>query len=205
MVGGTHSQRLDHLEAEVVSLKTTITEDVTNAVSDVARRVQQLAVNLERMTSQFKEDLKETTNQLGGRIDQGREQHDSMVAQLKQDQEKFQSEIRGTVESVRHLNRETHGENGGGGGGEFNWSRERGSQFLGDGGEGGRDSGGGVHGGPGRASWRYRKLDLPTFDGTNPDGWILRAERYFKFHHLDEEDKVEAAVVALEGDALLWF
>lgn len=46
---------------------------------------------------------------------------------------------------------------------------------------------------------------MPLFDGTNPDGWILRAERYFQFYRLTEEDKIEAAVVALEGDALLWF
>lgn len=163
-----------------------------------------LAVNLEKRTSQFKEDLKETTLQLGGRIDQSREQNDSMVA-LKRDQEKFQSEIQRTMESGRHVNREREDENGGGDDGEFNWSRGRGSQFLEDGGDGDPDFGGGVHGGPGKASWRYRKLDLPMFDGTNPNGWILRAERYFKFHHLDEEDKVEAAVVALEGDALLWF
>lgn len=42
------------------------------------------------------------------------------------------------------------------------------------------------------------------FDGTNPDGWILRAERYFSFYRLSEEEKIEATVVALEGKALLW-
>lgn len=26
----------------------------------------------------------------------------------------------------------------------------------------------------GHSNWRLRKLDLPLFDGTNPDGWILR-------------------------------
>lgn len=25
--------------------------------------------------------------------------------------------------------------------------------------------------------WRLKKLDLPVFEGKNPDGWILRAER----------------------------
>lgn len=54
-------------------------------------------------------------------------------------------------------------------------------------------------------NWRFKKLDLPLFDGVNPDGWILRAERYFRFYRLEETEKVEAAVVALEGDALLWF
>lgn len=36
------------------------------------------------------------------------------------------------------------------------------------------------------ANWRYRKLDMPLFDGANPDGWILRAERYFDFYRLNE-------------------
>lgn len=55
------------------------------------------------------------------------------------------------------------------------------------------------------ANWRYRKLDMPLFDGANPDGWILRAERYFNFYRLNEEEKVEAAVVSLEGGALFWY
>ena len=62
---------------------------------------------------------------------------------------------------------------------------------------------GGEYGG--QSNWRLRKLDLPLFDGTNPDGWILRAERFFHFYRLSPEDKLEAAIVALEGDALLWF
>lgn len=57
----------------------------------------------------------------------------------------------------------------------------------------------------GSPNWRFKKLDLPTFEGTNPDGWILRAERYFKFYRLTEEEQVEAAVVSLDGDALLWY
>ncbi|KAL8099330.1 hypothetical protein AgCh_031837 [Apium graveolens] len=57
-------------------------------------------------------------------------------------------------------------------------------------------------GGP---NWRFKKLDLPTFEGVNPDGWILRAERYFKFYRLTEEEQVEAAVVSLDGAALLWY
>lgn len=43
------------------------------------------------------------------------------------------------------------------------------------------------------------------FDGTNPDRWILRAERFFNFYGLTEVEKVEATVVALEGKALSWF
>ncbi|XP_074349876.1 uncharacterized protein LOC141689476 [Apium graveolens] len=58
--------------------------------------------------------------------------------------------------------------------------------------------------GQNRNFWRHKKLDLPLFDGNNPDGWNLRAERFFNFYGLSEE-KVEDTVVALEGQALLWF
>lgn len=54
-------------------------------------------------------------------------------------------------------------------------------------------------------SWRYRRLEFPVFNGENPDGWIMRVERYFAFYRLSEEEKIEAAVVGLDGDALLWF
>ena len=57
----------------------------------------------------------------------------------------------------------------------------------------------------GNSNWKYRKLDLPSFDGQNPDGWILRAERYFSFYRLSEEEKLEAAVVAFDGEALSWY
>lgn len=46
---------------------------------------------------------------------------------------------------------------------------------------------------------------MPVFEGVNPDGWILRIERYFNFYRLSEAEKLEVVVVALEGDALRSF
>lgn len=66
-------------------------------------------------------------------------------------------------------------------------------------------SGGGAGAQNNGSNWRFRKLDMPLFDGSNPDGWIIRAERYFTFYRLGESEKLEAAVVAIEGDALLWY
>lgn len=63
--------------------------------------------------------------------------------------------------------------------------------------------GGGGTGGPG--NWRYRKFDMPMFHGSDPDGWLMRVERYFNFYRLTEEKRLEAVVVALEGNALHWF
>lgn len=50
-----------------------------------------------------------------------------------------------------------------------------------------------------------RKLEIPVFDGKDPDGWIMRAERYFKLNHLNDEEQIEVAVISFEGDALRWF
>lgn len=56
----------------------------------------------------------------------------------------------------------------------------------------------------GRRNWR-NKRDLPVFYGDDPNGWILQAERYFTFYGLSEKEKVESAIVSLEGTALQWF
>ncbi|XP_042758298.1 uncharacterized protein LOC122198198 [Lactuca sativa] len=56
-----------------------------------------------------------------------------------------------------------------------------------------------------RYEFRHRKIDMPTFDGTDPDGWILQAERYFAIYQLLDEEKITAAVLALSGDALAWY
>ena len=56
-----------------------------------------------------------------------------------------------------------------------------------------------------RPDFRFRKLEMPLFDGTNPDGWILKAERFFNFNRFSNDEKLEAAVISFEGDALLWY
>ncbi|XP_010270441.1 PREDICTED: uncharacterized protein LOC104606771 [Nelumbo nucifera] len=50
-----------------------------------------------------------------------------------------------------------------------------------------------------------RKLELPIFYGENPDGWLFRAERYFEINGLLPAECLRAAVVCLEGDALVWY
>lgn len=59
--------------------------------------------------------------------------------------------------------------------------------------------------GKGRFEYKHRKVDMPTFDGKDPDGWILQAERYFAIYQLLNEEKIEAAVLSLKGDALAWY
>ncbi|KAJ9546382.1 hypothetical protein OSB04_018925 [Centaurea solstitialis] len=50
-----------------------------------------------------------------------------------------------------------------------------------------------------------RKLEIPSFDGTDLDGWILRAERYFALNKLNQEERIDVSFIAFEGDALNWF
>lgn len=57
--------------------------------------------------------------------------------------------------------------------------------------------------GRGRYDYRHRKIDMPLFDGVNPDGWIIQAERYFAIYQLLNGEKIEAAVLSLSGDAQL--
>ena len=38
-----------------------------------------------------------------------------------------------------------------------------------------------------KQNWKAKKLDLPTFDGRNPDGWIIKVERYFHFYSFSEK------------------
>lgn len=57
------------------------------------------------------------------------------------------------------------------------------------------------NGGNGGQGWRFKKLDLPRLDRDK----IIRAERFFKFYCLSEEDKIEVVAVVLDGEALFWF
>ncbi|KAH6822518.1 hypothetical protein C2S53_008995 [Perilla frutescens var. hirtella] len=48
------------------------------------------------------------------------------------------------------------------------------------------------------------RLDLPTFDGSDPRAWIARADQYFMVHQTPISDKVSLALVAMGGDVLFW-
>ncbi|PWA71311.1 hypothetical protein CTI12_AA281900 [Artemisia annua] len=61
----------------------------------------------------------------------------------------------------------------------------------------------------GESSWRgrqphkpYNKIDFPIFSSGDPHGWLLKAEKYFKYYQIPDEEKVEIASMHLEGDAL---
>ena len=58
----------------------------------------------------------------------------------------------------------------------------------------------------GNGEWRSsRQVEMPVFTGENPDSWIFQADRYFATYGLTEEEKLVAAAMSLDGDALSWY
>nr|GEW78969.1 retrotransposon Gag domain, retroviral aspartyl protease [Tanacetum cinerariifolium] len=62
--------------------------------------------------------------------------------------------------------------------------------------------------GEGESSWRgrqpqrpYSKINFPIFSSGDPRGWLMKAEKYFRYYQIPDEEKVEIASMHLEGDA----
>lgn len=45
-------------------------------------------------------------------------------------------------------------------------------------------------------------MEFPKYEGGDPRGWILKAEKYFQYYQTSEECKVDVASMYFEGDAL---
>lgn len=148
-------------------------------------------------TKKNQEIVETATFRLEGRLDRFREEQNSQIALMKSNQEKFQEEMKKLVTGLKptaqnqaqeiHLEDETGASTKNG---EF--GDDEAQVFY-----KGKHSGGG--------NWRYRKIEMSLFEGSDPDGWILRVEKYFTVCRLTEEEKVDVAVVAMEGDALKWY
>ncbi|XP_020203031.1 uncharacterized protein LOC109788665 isoform X2 [Cajanus cajan] len=64
-----------------------------------------------------------------------------------------------------------------------------------------------IHGDPRaeKKGWMWRNLELPLFQGEDVLGWVGQMERYFRLKGVLEDEKVEVAMVAMQGKALTWF
>lgn len=49
------------------------------------------------------------------------------------------------------------------------------------------------------------KLDLPRFDSSDPHGWIFRAEEYFDFHEMPDDQRVRIVSFTMEDKASEWY
>ncbi|KAA0034358.1 gypsy/ty3 element polyprotein [Cucumis melo var. makuwa] len=59
--------------------------------------------------------------------------------------------------------------------------------------------------GAGQDRIKFKKLEMPVFNGEDQDSWIYRAEHYFQMHLLNEQEKLKIAIVNMEGKGLCWF
>lgn len=51
----------------------------------------------------------------------------------------------------------------------------------------------------------HTKVEFLKFESEDPQGWILKAEKYFLYYQMLEELKVDIAALFLDGDALDYF
>lgn len=53
-------------------------------------------------------------------------------------------------------------------------------------------------------SWAT-KVEMPSFEGHDPLGWIARAEKFFEVQQVKPAEKVQMAFICMEGSAVHWF
>lgn len=57
---------------------------------------------------------------------------------------------------------------------------------------------------PAQKASRSIRLDLPKFQGTDPEGWIFQAEEYFSFHGILDDSRIQIAGFHMTKGALGW-
>ena len=50
-----------------------------------------------------------------------------------------------------------------------------------------------------------RRMEIPLFDGTEAESWVLRIDQYFEIGDFTEEDKMRAVRLCFTGEALSWY
>ncbi|XP_017431852.2 uncharacterized protein LOC108339224 [Vigna angularis] len=53
-------------------------------------------------------------------------------------------------------------------------------------------------------SW-MKRVELPTFEGTDPTGWIAKAEKFFDIQGVTEKEKMKLVYICMDGSANYWF
>ncbi|KAL0549733.1 hypothetical protein IC582_014220 [Cucumis melo] len=52
---------------------------------------------------------------------------------------------------------------------------------------------------------KFKKVEMPVFNGEDPDVWLFRANRYFQIHELTNLEKMTMATISFKGPALNWY
>lgn len=182
----TNEDRLEKIEAQLEkthdSIRETITAEVAAAVKGTVAAMQQVLVNrfvssIDEISKQQDERLTAAIGRLEGRVTRSRDTQEALIKTVRDDQLKFQNDIRSTLttlqgdKSMQHKKVLGQHEEGFVFGEGSSTGERRGFGGVGSGYGGGSGSGGGP--GPvvnGKNQWRHKKLDMPLFDGSNPDG-----------------------------------
>lgn len=53
-------------------------------------------------------------------------------------------------------------------------------------------------------SW-MNKVELPSFEGSDPLGWIARVEIFFEVREVKTSEKLRLSFISMEGNAVHWF
>ncbi|KAL8103703.1 hypothetical protein AgCh_028050 [Apium graveolens] len=186
--------------------------------------VDRLVASCDEISHQQDAKLDSAITRIEARLTKSRDTQEALITAMRDDQVRFQTDVRSTLTSIHQAKSKqstevprlrhdgvVFGEESsiGGGLGTIGFGIPIGGSGSGPGhncgagsgsgpghnyGAGSGSGGGPAYNGNSKNAWRHKKLDLPLFDGTNPDGWILRAERFFDFYGLTEQEKVEATV-----------
>ena len=54
-------------------------------------------------------------------------------------------------------------------------------------------------------AYRTLKLEVPRFDGSDPNGWLFRVETFFDYHGTPDDLRLKIVSFHLEGRAAAWF
>ncbi|KAA0055708.1 protochlorophyllide-dependent translocon component 52 [Cucumis melo var. makuwa] len=52
---------------------------------------------------------------------------------------------------------------------------------------------------------KFKKVEIPIFNGMDLDFWLFKADRYFKIHNLTKSEKMLVAIISFDGLALDWY
>jgi hypothetical protein len=52
---------------------------------------------------------------------------------------------------------------------------------------------------------RSVRINFPKFDGSDPVGWIYKANKFFYFHRNPYNEMLMLAYIHMEGKAIVWY
>lgn len=52
---------------------------------------------------------------------------------------------------------------------------------------------------------KFKKVNMPVFNGSDPDSWLFQADHYFQIHKLSDLEKLTVEVISFDGAALDWY